>query len=263
MRQILLILFLLPLMAATQPAVNHTDANGLKQGPWQKKYPNGKLMYQGHFTNGKPTGEWKRWLDTGSLKAILLYSETSDSVKARLYEGMSNPVAEGTYFGEKKTGTWTYFSKGSVIAREEFSAGLKNGTCRKYYPSGEILEESQWENDQLHGTYRALFTSGKPFLECTYKNGKRDGTLTGYYPSGAIEVRSLYRNDLPDGPWTFFGEKGDTLYILHYSAGKLQNPEVLDSLDTKKLEELEKQRDRLVDPEKYLEDPEGFLERKR
>lgn len=263
MKHILLLLLILPLMAASQPSMNHTDAAGLKQGVWQKKYPNGRLMYQGNYTNGKPSGEWKRWHDSGSLKAILLYSETSDSVKARLYEGMSNPVAEGVYLGEKKTGTWTYFSKGSVIAREEFSGGVKNGTSTKYYPSGEILEESHWENDLLNGTYRAFFTSGKPFLECTYINGQRNGRCISYYPSGALEVYSKYAADLPEGSWTYYDEKGNIRFTLRYAKGILENPGILRDLDSRQLEELEKQRDRLLDPEKYLEDPEGFMERKR
>jgi len=63
--------------------------------------------------------------------------------------------------------------------------------------------------------------------------------------------------------WTYYDEEGNIRYTLRYRSGILQNPEVLRELDSRQLEELEKQRDRILDPEKYLEDPEGFLERKR
>ncbi len=251
------------LRTAAQPGLNQTDAHGRKQGPWEKKYPNGRLMYQGSFRDDKPVGPWKRWHEGGSLKAILEYSPTSDTVRATLYESASTPVARGLYLGEKKTGTWEYLSNGRTIATEEFSHGMKNGISRKFYDSGELLEESAWENDQLEGPYRAFFTSGKPFLECTYHQGRRHGKCTGFYPSGKMEMNSYYQEDLPEGPWIFLAETGDTLYTLHYSAGKLRNPELLLQMDSQKLEELEQQRDRLTDPEKYLENPEGFLERKR
>ena len=253
----------LPLAAAAQPGLNTVDANGLKQGPWEKRYPNGRLMYQGAFLNDRPAGTWKRWHENGSLKAILEYAPASDTVRATLYESASTPVARGCYLGEKKTGTWEYLSNGRTIATEEFSNGLKNGLSRKFYASGEILEESAWVNDQLHGKYTAFFTSGKPFLECQYQEGKRHGPCLSYYPSGTPEVLSHYQNDLPEGTWVFLAVNGDTLYTLRYQEGKLQNPEVLRAFDTQKLEELEKQRDRLTDPEKYLEDPAGFMERKR
>ncbi|HPJ78908.1 MAG TPA: hypothetical protein P5086_08865 [Prolixibacteraceae bacterium] len=252
-----------PVFAAAQPGLNQTDANGMKQGPWEKKYPNGRLMYQGSFHDDQPVGTWKRWHESGSLKAILIYSPVSDTIKATLYESASTPVARGLYLGEKKTGTWEYLSNGRTIATEEFSNGRKNGISRKFYTSGELLEESTWTDDLLEGPYRAYFTSGKPFLECRYSKAKRDGHCISYYPSGATEVHSLYLNDLPEGTWTFYSETGGTLYTLQYRQGKLQNPEVLRELDTQKLQELEKQRDRLTDPEKYLEDPEGFMERKR
>ena len=73
-----------------------------------------------------------------------------------------------------------------MIALEELSGGMKNGTCRKFYPSGELLEEAEWQDNRMHGKYAAYFTSGKAFLECHYVNGQRDGTCLGYYPSGAV-----------------------------------------------------------------------------
>ncbi len=263
MKHLFLLCILFPLWVSGQQSLNLTDSSGHRQGSWEKKYPNGKLMYQGSFKDGKPVGQWKRWHDSGNLKAVMEYSETSDSVKAKLYESFSRPVAEGAYIGEKKCGRWTYYFNDLKIAEENFFDGKKNGISLKYYASGELLEESAWKDDLQDGKYRAFFTSGKPFLECLYSEGKRHGKCVSYYASGAPEVNSLYMNDLPEGTWTFYAENGSTLYTLLYHEGKLQNSEVLRTLDTRKLEELEKQRDRLLDPEKYLEDPEALMERKR
>ena len=171
---ILLLLIFLPVLTFGQEKMNQTDDKGRKQGFWQKKYPDGSIMYQGYFKNNKPTGEWKRYHETGGVKAILQYSETSDSVKARLFESSSKPVAEGYYIAEKKAGLWTYYAEGVKVAEENFTNGLKNGVCRKFYTSGELLEESEWKDNQREGKFRTFFLSGKTYLECIYRNNQRN-----------------------------------------------------------------------------------------
>jgi antitoxin component YwqK of YwqJK toxin-antitoxin module len=260
---VLLFTLIFFLSSAGQQSLNQTDAQGLKQGFWLKKYPDGTKMYEGYFKDNKPAGQWKRYHPNGALKAILQYSETSDSVKAQLFETFTTPVATGFYLNEKKCGIWTYFANGIKVAEESFSDGLKNGQCRKYYPSGELLELTDWKNNLREGKYQAFFQSGKPFLECMYKNDQRSGRCFSYYPSGITEVESFYQNDLPEGTWKYFDTNGNIRYSLTYIKGKLQNPDVLLKLNSQQLDSLEKQREKLADPEKYLQNPEEYLQRKK
>jgi antitoxin component YwqK of YwqJK toxin-antitoxin module len=263
MKWVILLFLLLPLLIRGQENFNQTDSQGQKQGYWQKKYPNGNIMYQGYFKDNKPYGEWKRYHDTGGIKAILQYNEFNDSVKARLFETAAHPVAEGNYFREKKEGLWIYYTEGVKVAEEHFVSGLKNGLCRKFYSTGELLEESEWKKNQKEGKYQAFFQSGKPYLQCMYNNDQRNGRCFSYFPSGTPEVESHYTNDLPDGTWKYMDENDSIRFILQYEKGTLKNPEILIKLNTKELEDLEKQRDRLTDPEKYLQNPEEYLIRKK
>jgi len=57
--------------AQSPPLVNQTDAGNLKQGYWERYYPNGKPMYQGYFRDDVPVGEMKRYYESGNLQAIL------------------------------------------------------------------------------------------------------------------------------------------------------------------------------------------------
>jgi antitoxin component YwqK of YwqJK toxin-antitoxin module len=263
MKQIILLLLLIPTIVLSQENLNQTDTNGWKQGKWEKQYPNGKTMYEGNFKNNKPVGEWKRYHETGVVKAILQYNENNDSVRARLFESAAHPVAEGKYFRENKEGLWIYYADGVRIAEENFVKGLKNGICRKYYITGELLEESEWKNNQKDGKYQAFFPSGKPYMQCMYKNDRREGRFYSYFPSGMTEVESYYTNDLPDGTWKYLNENDSIRFILQYDKGVLKNPEVLINLNTKELENLEKQRAGLTDPEKYLQNPEEYPIKKR
>jgi antitoxin component YwqK of YwqJK toxin-antitoxin module len=259
MKYAILLLFILPLGVEGQETVNETDSLGRRQGIWQKRFPDGKLMYEGHFIDDKPVGEWKRYQDSGILKAIMHFQAGNDTVKARLYDPSGKPFAEGSYVHERKVGLWIYYSGEKKISEEYFSNGSKNGTCRKYYPSGQLLEESEWKDDQPEGIYRAFYPDGKPYLECMYRSGKRYGLCVSYYRSGTREVEAWYENNLPEHPWKYYDEDGNIRFVLQYRKGVLQNPEVIRKMDTGQLEEMEKQRDRIVDPEKYLQNPGEFL----
>jgi len=259
MKFAILMMFILPLVVWGQEAGNITDSLGLKQGFWQKRYPEGKLMYEGQFIDNKPVGEWRRYHESGILKATMQYQTGNDTVKANLYNPSGKPFAEGTYVNEKKEGLWIYYSNEKKISEEYYVNGIRNGICRKYYPSGQLLEESEWKDGQTEGNYRAFYPDGKPYLECKYRSGKRHGLCISYYRSGKTEVEAWYENNLPEHSWKYYDEEGNIRFILQYSKGLLQNPEVIRQMDTWQLEELEKQRNRLTDPEKYLQNPEEFL----
>jgi antitoxin component YwqK of YwqJK toxin-antitoxin module len=259
MKNILYILLLVPFLSVAQENLNQTDANGLRQGLWKRNYPNGRMMYEGFFTNDKPVGEWKRYHENGALRAILVHSENSDSVSAQLFDIAGKPAAEGTYINEQKAGKWQYFSVGRKISEEEFDNGVKSGVSRIYYPSGELLEESEWKNDQKEGRYRAFYQTGKPFLECTYENNLRNGFCVTYFPSGAMEVDAFYQNDLPHGEWKYYTENEELRFTLIYDEGALLNPEVLYEQETKQLDELERKGKSIADPEKFMHNPMEYL----
>lgn len=261
MKEFLLILLLLPLIGASQGMTNQTDQDGLKQGKWIRSYPNGKLMYEGTFRDDKPAGEWKRYHESGALKAVMKYIAGSDSVDAVLYDINGKPIAEGKYVAEKKTGLWKQYSDGRIISEEEFVNGIKEGKSRIFYPTGELLEESEWKGDKRNGNYRAFYLSGKPFLECRYENDQRNGFCVSWFPSGVMEVDAFYRNDLPEGEWKYYSEKGELRYVLQYSEGYLLNREVLLEVETRNLQEQEKAGKNITDPEKFMQNPSEFLMR--
>ncbi len=259
MKRFIFIWMIFPFLAFGQGQLNQTDVNGLKQGLWKRNYPNGRPIYEGHFRNDKPVGEWRRYHENGAIKAILFHRENSDSVSAQLFDITGKPVAEGTYINEQKTGKWEYFSDGRKISEEEFEYGVKSGVSRIYYPSGELLEETEWANDLKNGRYRAYYLSGKPFLECMYENNQRNGYCVTWFASGAMEVDAFYKNDLPHGEWKYYTEKQDLRLTLHYDEGVLLNPEAFLEIESKQLEEMERKGKSISDPEKFMHNPMEYL----
>jgi antitoxin component YwqK of YwqJK toxin-antitoxin module len=251
------ILILIPFLSLSQ--INQIDANGQRQGFWTKEQPNGKLLYEGNFRDGQPVGEWKRYHEGGQIKAKINYRENSDSAFAQLFDVFGKKVAEGNYINEIKEGKWIIFSENRKVAEENYHSGLLDGLSRKYYDTGELLEETEWEEGKQEGNYRVFFKSGKPYLQCKMSNNQRNGLCISYFENGMTELEAFYTNSLHDKTWKFYDESGKLLYELHYEAGKILNPEVRDSIENQKLQQLEKQKGNILDPEKFLHDPSQYM----
>lgn len=239
--------------------INQTDSGGLRQGKWQRTYPNGRPMYDGMFKDGKPVGEWTRYHEGGQVKAKIRYKESSDSAFAQLFDVWGKKVAGGVYVNEKRAGTWVFYSNDMKVLEEEYHEGVKHGISRTFYPTGEVLEETDWNNGVQEGNYRVYFKNGKPYMQCKFSNGKRNGLCLSYFQNGRVEMEAYYKNNLRHGEWKFNNEEGDYLYTLIYEEGQLLNPEVRDSIDDVQLRSLENNRHSIPDPEKFMNDPSQYM----
>ncbi len=257
------ILLFLSVSAFAQEPSNQTDAQGHKQGFWQKRDATGKLLYEGIFKDNRPMGEMKRFHPNGKIKASLIYSAGSDTSSATLYDEEGQKIAQGKYAGQMKTGEWNYFTEGKLVSSETFQYNLKNGLAKKYYQSGELLEESNWKNNLKDGLYKAFYKNGKSYLECMYKLGMLDGWCISFYPNGGMETETFYKNKLREGDSKYYDEEGKLCYMLKYNKGILMNPEVLDSIQNKRVSEFEKNKCKVVDPEKFMADPEQYMMKTR
>jgi len=257
MRITLLLILFVPFFAFSQ--INQTDGKGLRQGLWQKQQPNGRLMYEGNFKDGKPVGEWKRFHAGGQVKAVIKYRTDSDSAFAQLFDEWGQKVAEGIYLNEKKSGLWIYFSEDRKIAYEQFVDGEKHGKSRKYYETGEVWEETDWVRGKQEGSYQVFFKNGEPFLQIKMSNNQRNGLCLSYFQNGRLELEANYKNGLRHGEWKYFDEQGNYRYSLFYNEGKILNPNVRDSISNLQLKKMEMGKDTIIDPEKYMEDPSEYM----
>lgn len=253
----ILVLILFSFLALSQN--NQIDANGLKQGKWEKRQPNGRLIYEGSFKDDKPVGEWKRYHPGGQVKAVLNY--TGDTATVRFFDLWRKPVAEGTYYKQKKEGTWKTFSQNRIIAEESFKNDMKHGTSKKFYETGEVMEETDWVNDKQEGNHQVFFKNGKPYLQFKMSNNQRHGVCISYYQNGQRELEGYYTKGLRDKEWRFYDLSGNLSYTLFYDNGELLNPAVRDSISNLSLENLEKGKEGIPDPEKYLQNPSEYMDK--
>ncbi|PXX99079.1 hypothetical protein DF185_14460 [Marinifilum breve] len=258
---IILLLLITPIFSGAQK-INKTDKNGLKQGVWIKKYPNGKIKYKGSFVDNKPSGRMERFHTNGNLKAVLVFSENGTKAKAELYNESTQLVAKGNFIKSQKDSIWNYFDKrGSVRASETYQNGIKNGLSEYHFKNGKVSESIPFVNGKKHGIWKRFFEDGKPYIEAKYQEGKLNGGFQAFYPNGIIEFGGDYLNNKKTGNWDHYSEKGDLLFTIEYKNGVAMNQDELDQQQIKKLEQMEAQKEKLInsDPENYVNDPDSFL----
>jgi antitoxin component YwqK of YwqJK toxin-antitoxin module len=231
--------------------VNMTDATGKKQGPWIKKYQNGNILYQGNFKDDKPTGEFKRYYEDGTSKAVLLYDATGITAIAVFYHPDGKKAAEGTYIAQKKEGKWKYYSaiqEGYLVSEDNYVADVREGLSTKFYISGSVAETLPYHEGIKDGEWIQYYADGKPCLKATYVKGMLEGTFLFYFPEGSLQFEGFYLADKRNGKWKTYNEDGTLKYEIEYLGGKPTDPTLAEK-ETKLLDELEKNKGKILDPE--------------
>ena len=71
--------------------LNQTDAQGLRQGLWERYWPNGNLWWKGSYLNGKQTGLWEWHWSNGNL------------------------WYKGSFLNGKEIGTWEWYDENETL----------------------------------------------------------------------------------------------------------------------------------------------------
>jgi antitoxin component YwqK of YwqJK toxin-antitoxin module len=255
LKSIIYILLLMPglnLISQTNDSINISDKNGLKQGHWIKKYPNGHTQYNGYFKDNQPVGTFKRYLDNDTLQSVFIFSSDSKNAEATIYHPNGFLASKGRYVNQLKEGKWQFFSariNGYLINEEEYNKNIRSGISLKYYPDSTLLEKVLYINNIRNGEWLQYFPSGKICLRANYINGKLQGSFETFFDNGKPQYTGQYKNDARNGMWKFFNADGTLKYNTEYVAGVAKDS-VMIKKDSDYLDALEKNKGKIADPEK-------------
>jgi antitoxin component YwqK of YwqJK toxin-antitoxin module len=241
-----------PVMMLSGQDTNKTDKNGMKQGHWIKKYPNGNIMYDGFFTNDKPTGEFKRYYEDNALKSVLVFSKDGTEAMATLYYPNGLVASTGKYVNQLKEGKWQFFSsttKDILICEAEYSGDRRNGSLVKYYPNGKVAERLYYKNDFKQGEWLKYYPDGTPTLKTNYSNGKLNGSFEAFFENGKPEMAGQYKDDLREGQWIIYNKDGSQRFKTEYTSGVPNNHD-MDIWESDYIDSLERHKIKIADPEK-------------
>ena len=230
--------------------INQIDDQGLRQGYWEKNYPNGKLMYKVYFRDGKPIGTMHRFYETGELKAVMNFTEGNDRVYTRFYYDDGEIAAEGYYMENNKDSLWTYYSyyTGAITSTEMYVNGVKQGMEKKYYANGQISEEIEWSRNMKHGAWNQYFEDGQVKLKTTYSYNKLNGPYTFYWPNGNLYILGNFVDNKQHGTWSFYTDDGNKKSEIVYNYGKSENEEEIIAKDQEFFNMVEENMGKFEDP---------------
>jgi antitoxin component YwqK of YwqJK toxin-antitoxin module len=91
--------------------VNQKDAQGRKQGVWQKTYPKSRaLEYKGQFKDDKPVGTFTYYYQSTKVKATIKHDEKTGRSEALMYQESGVIFARGIY---------SRIASGSIMVRQD------------------------------------------------------------------------------------------------------------------------------------------------
>lgn len=229
MKTLLLRLLGLTVFLMAWPALQaqQKDEQGRKQGYWKKTdEKTGKLLYEGRFKDDKPQGTFKYYHINDSVKAIIDFKPDGKTAYARHFHLNGKLAAFGKYSGsELKDSVWTYYDDmGSMISRESYKTGKKQGPSIVYLPDGSVSEEKFYKDGLEDGAFVQYFEKKLLKTKGQYVKGKREGRFIYYYPNGVEVANGFFKNDLKNGPWIYKNPDGKIKEKELYKNGELASP---------------------------------------
>ncbi len=185
-------------------AQNVTDAKGLKQGPWAKKYQGTSIYeYKGQFKDNLPVGTFTYYYKNTKLKAIINHGEGSKRSEAIFYHENGVVMSKGIYRNLKKDSIWL-----------------------NYGPSGKLSNLENYKNDLLEGKKIIYYIPENPSVktqrvmsELLYKGGKLNGSSVHYFDNGALKEKGNYIEDRKVGVWETYHFNGIKSGLQRYKNG--------------------------------------------
>ena len=168
-------------------------------------YENGKLMYEKHFADDKPTGDWKFYYENGNLHAQGNF-DNNDSIGSRwkfyndkgedFYSGEYDSMAVLDFTSEHRPLSVTYF-KDNTEMRFQFNENYTINTKGRVVNG---LKEGRWE---------FYYANGQKMLEANYSQGIENGAYNSYRENGVPYFRGFYINGKRANIWEFYDENGN------------------------------------------------------
>ena len=208
-------------IAQPSAAPNAKDAQGRKQGPWQRTWAeSSQLRYVGQFKDDRPVGQFTYYSTTGNVESKVDHYPGSNAAHGRHFHANGKLMAEGRYLGQEKDSTWNYYSDaGTLNSTEHWKAGKMDGEMTSFYSDGSVAERRHFVSGVENGKAEQFFADSKPRYTANYVNGAPEGTEVYFYPKGNKEIQGTYVNGSRDGGWTYYNEDGSVQMQVLYAQG--------------------------------------------
>lgn len=203
--------------SSTGEVTNRTDANGQKQGFWQitgamsseAGYRADRIVEEGHFTDNRRTGIWKKYYPTGAIRSEITYKNGFPHGPYRIYYPSGTVEEEGDWQNMRNVNDFKRYHENGQVAQDfHFNdKGRRDGTQKYYYASGQPQLIVEITNGLTHGVYQTFYADGSPKERKEIVQGRVDPETIVHYPAPEGKIVHVADPLLQDGELIDDGEK--------------------------------------------------------
>lgn len=174
----------------------------IKHGPFKEWWPGSvppKLKREGAFDQGKLTGKWTTWHESGRPQREVTYvADVLQGKHVEHYDNATSTVKEsGEYRDGLRIGVWHLFHDGGTKERD-----------LEHMPNGE----QRWT---------VFAPNGAKVMSGIFVDGTKHGLFTEFYPNGAKASEGMWKSSKKDGKWIYWDAGGTEIATEEYVAGKV------------------------------------------
>jgi antitoxin component YwqK of YwqJK toxin-antitoxin module len=209
--------------------------------------PQGMLIYDATYLNGKLNGTETAYFDDGNVRSIINYEDGeregiyilyNEDGNTNLYLIYDQGKTRWVYYGAPEGGGYEglghldqgtqkrYCENQGAPAfqglRYSCANNVINGEFVRYWPEdGMVILRANFVNGVLNGVYEE-FRNGKLSKHFEFRNGKLEGTVQGYsWEEGILEYEGYYTNGLQNGIFRRYNRKGNVESEVVFEYGQL------------------------------------------
>lgn len=195
--------------------------NGKPEGYWTTYYVTGVIKSEGKRTNFLLDSIWNFYNQAGERTQSISYNlgEKNGFSLAYVYDNPLNP------------------GQPTIVSKELYVNGRKEGYSYYYYPSGEVQEMIYFKNNQKHGLarefdkdsviisvmeYKDNYLVNRERINRNDKQGRKQGTYREYYENGAVKIEEHYLDNQLHGYYREFDGRGVLVTAIRYERGEIK-----------------------------------------
>jgi antitoxin component YwqK of YwqJK toxin-antitoxin module len=159
--------------------------NGVLHGISQFFSPDGILLAEGVFQNGKPVGVMKQYALSGRLYSVQHWEN-----------------------GRKEGAQIFFYETGKIKSELSYQKGLLEGLVRLFYPNGNLKFQGQFHHGEREGVCHFFNFLGTLLEESHYLRGMFKGKYRTFYPNGRVHLEREYNSEgnFTEKEWSKEGE---------------------------------------------------------
>ena len=175
----------------TELILQNKEVSGIREE--KELYDNGNIKTIGMLFNGKKIGQWKSFLEDGTLNTLMIYNDDHNSGIIENYYKNGKIFETGKFEGKDKKGEWrAYYENGVLESISNFKDGERTGEWKDYFENGNLYTIENYIDGVESGEWKYYRENGSLESIENYKDGEKHGIEKEYHLDGTLYKVETY-----------------------------------------------------------------------